>query len=85
VWRGYPDDGYYDTRWLVGLWSTHAKVEGIVLKAAWHWGDSSFINGPLGEPGSTTFYVGLPATWGSMDGDLMFSLFWGEGSLTGES
>jgi len=51
-------------------------VEGIVLKAAWHWGrDRSVINGPLGEPGRTSLYVGLPSTWGSMDGDQMFSLF----------
>jgi len=32
--EGYPDEGYYDTRWLTGLWSTQAKVEGIMLKAA---------------------------------------------------
>jgi hypothetical protein len=30
------------------------KVEGIVLKAAWHWvSDSSVVNDPLGEPGRT--------------------------------
>ena len=58
-----------------GLWSTQAKVEGIVLKAAWHWGsDSSVINDPLGEPGHTPLYVGLPSAWGSVDGDRMFSL-----------
>jgi len=39
------------TCWQMGLWSTQAKVEGIVLKAAWHWGsDSSVVNDPLGEP-----------------------------------
>jgi len=27
--EGYPDEGYYDTRWLTGLWSIQAKVEGI--------------------------------------------------------
>jgi len=49
-------------------------VEGIVLKAAWHWGsDSSVINDPLGKPGRTPSYVGLLFTWGSMDGDYMFS------------
>jgi hypothetical protein len=32
--EGYTVEGYYDTRWLTGLWSTQAKVEGIVLKAA---------------------------------------------------
>jgi len=68
----------------MGFWSTQAKVEGIVPKAAWHWGrDSSVINDPLGEPGCTPLYVGLPSAWGSMDGDLMFfsicrsAPFWG--------
>jgi hypothetical protein len=32
--EGYSDEGYYITRWLMGLWSTQAKVEGIMLKAA---------------------------------------------------
>jgi hypothetical protein len=32
-----------------GLWSTEAKVWGIVLKDAWHWGgDSSVANDPFG-------------------------------------
>ena len=54
MWWGYLDEGYYDTRWLTGLWSTQAKVEGIVLKAAWNWGSgSSVLNNPLGEPGHT--------------------------------
>jgi len=40
------------------LWSTQAKVEGIMLKAAWHWGsDSSVVNDPHGEPGHTPMYV----------------------------
>jgi len=30
--------GVATTHWLTGLWSTEAKVEGIVPKAAWHWG-----------------------------------------------
>jgi len=30
--RGYPVEDYHDTRW-----STQAKVEGMMLKAAWHW------------------------------------------------
>jgi len=48
----------------MGLWSTQTKVEGIVLKAAWHWGsDISVINDPLGEPGHTPLYVVLPSTW----------------------
>ena len=70
MWRAYPDEGCHDTSWLTGLWSTQAKVEGIVLEAAWHWSsDSSVANDPLGEPGRTPMYVGLPSTWGSVDGD----------------
>ena len=86
VVEGTPDEGCYDTRWLLGLWSTQAKVEGIVLKAAWHWGrDCSIVNDPLGEPGHTPLYVRLPSTWGSVDGDQMFSLFFMGGFLTGDS
>jgi len=56
----------------MGLWSTPAKVEGIVPKAAWHWGrDSSVVNDPLGEPGCTLLTVDLPSAWGSVDSDLM--------------
>ena len=81
MWRVYPDGGCYDTRWLIGPWSTQAKVEGIVPKTAWHWDrDSSVIN----EPGYTPLYVDLLSAWGSVDGDLMFFLcvyrrapFWG--------
>ena len=29
--KEYPDEGYYDTGWVMGLWSTQDKVEGIVL------------------------------------------------------
>jgi hypothetical protein len=73
--RAYPDVGCYDTGCLTGLWSTQAKVV-IVLKAAWHWGrDSSVINNPLGEPGHTPMYVGLPPAWGSVDGHLVFFLY----------
>jgi hypothetical protein len=64
VWRGYPDEGYYDTQWLTGLWSTQPKVESIRLKAAGYWGsDSSVVNDRLGEilVGRTQFYVGLPS------------------------
>jgi len=83
VWRGYPDEGYYHTRWLTGLWSTQAKVEGIVMQDAWHWGsDSRDVNDPLGESDRTPLYVGLSPAWGSVNGDRMFS--W-EGSLTGDS
>ena len=74
MWRAYPLEGYYETRWLTGLWSTQAIVESIVPKAAWHWGrDNSVVNDPLGEPGRTPLYVGLPSTWGSVNGDHMFS------------
>ena len=73
MWRGYPVEDYYDKRWLTGLWSTQAEVEGIVLKAAWHWGrDSSVVKDPLGEPGRTPVCVGLPSTCGSVDGDCVF-------------
>jgi hypothetical protein len=74
VWRGYPVEGYFYTHWLTGLWSTQAKVEGIVLKAAWHWGsDSRVVNNPFGEPGQTPLYVGLLSVWASVDSDRMFS------------
>jgi len=66
------------------LWCTQAKVEGIVLRAAWHWGrNSSVINEPLVEPGCTPLYVGLLSVWVSADCDLMFfpicrkAPFWG--------
>ena len=82
MWKGYPDEGCYDTRWLTGLWSTQAKVEGIVLKAAWHWGSESKV---VGEPDCTPLYVGLPSAWGSVDGDRMFSPISWEGSLAEDS
>jgi len=70
LWRAYPDEGCYDIGWLTGLWSIPAKVEGIVLRAAWHWGrDCSVLNNPLGESGYTPLYVGLPSMWGSVDSD----------------
>jgi hypothetical protein len=73
--EGHRLEGNYDTHWHAGLWSTQAKVEGIVLNAAWHWGrDSSVVNDPLGKSGRTALYVGHPFAWGSVDGDLMFSL-----------
>jgi hypothetical protein len=87
VWGGgYPDEGYYDTCWLTGLWSTQAMVEGIVLKAAWHWGsECSVVKDPLGEPGRTPLHVGLPSTWDSVDGDQILSPFLVGGLLIGES
>jgi hypothetical protein len=73
------------TRWLTGLWSTQAKVEGIMLKAAWHWDSEQCLNHPLGEPGCTPLYLGLASVWGSMDSDHMFSSFLWEDSLDGDS
>jgi hypothetical protein len=48
-----------------GLWSTEAKVWGIVPKAAWHWGgDSSVANGLFEAPGSiTSFSTGTGLCW----------------------
>jgi len=72
VCRGYSVEGYCVTCWLTGLASTLAKVEGIVLKDAWHWGsNNSVANDPLGEPGLTAFFAGLPSAWGSVDGDYL--------------
>jgi hypothetical protein len=79
--EGYTDEGNSDTHWLTGLWSTQAKVDGIMLKAAWHWGsDCSVVNDPHGEPGSTPMY-GLPSARGSVDGDRMFFQFFVGGFL----
>jgi hypothetical protein len=76
VWSGRPLEDYYDTRWLTGLWFTEAKVDGIVLKAAWHWrSDSSVVNDCLAEPGRIQLYVGFPSAWSSVDGDHNFSTF----------
>jgi hypothetical protein len=70
----------------MGLWSTQAKVEGIVPTAAWHWGsDSSVVNDPLGKPGRTQLYVGLLSTWDSVKGDCMFSPHFVGGLLFGDS
>ena len=82
MWSVYPVEGYYVTHWPTGLWSTQAKVEGIVLKAAWYWGSyTSIVNDPLGEPDRTQLYVGLPSAWGSVDGDRMFYPFSWKGSV----
>jgi len=70
----------------MGIWSAQAKVEVIVLKAAWHWGrDCSVVNDPLGEPGRTPLYVGLLSTWGSVDSEQIFSLFFVGGLCIGDS
>ena len=82
--------GYYlyNTGWPTGLWSTPAKVEGVVLKAAWQWGSNrSVVKGPFRVSGRTPLYVGLLSAWDSMDGEHIFPpppILW-EGSLTGES
>ena len=53
-------DGYYDTGWLTGLWSTHTKVDDVVPKSAWNWGGNCIVvNGTLGEPGRTPLCVSL--------------------------
>jgi len=54
----------------MGFYSTQAKVEHILLKAAWHCGTY-----PLGEQGRTPLYVGLPFAWVSMEGDYIFPYF----------
>ena len=78
----YPGEGYYNTHWLMGLWSTQARVEGIVLKAVWHLGRvCSVINVTLGEPGCTPLYVGLLSASGSMGGNHMLSPFFVGGLL----
>jgi len=65
--EGHPDEVYYDTCWLTWHWSIQAMVEGIVLKAVWHWvSDCSVVNDPLGEPGSTPMYARLSYPWGSV-------------------
>jgi hypothetical protein len=49
----------------MGLWFTEAKLEGVVLKAAWHWGsDNSVVNDRPGEPSRTQLYVGFPSLTG---------------------
>jgi hypothetical protein len=58
------------TCWLMGLWSTQAKVEGVVLKAAWHWGrDCSVVNGspsgtrPYPNVCRPSIHMGLHRRW----------------------
>jgi len=68
------------------LWSTQVKVEGIMLKAVWHWGsDGSVINDPFGEPGQAQWYVGLLSMWASWTVTVCFSPISWEISLTGDS
>ena len=82
----YPVEAYYDTRSLTGLWSTQAKVEGNVLKSAWHWGSDGMSSTiPLRNLAANPLYVGLPSAWGSLDGDYMFSANFVGGLLFGDS
>ena len=84
--KGHSVEGCYDTRWLTGLWSTQAKVEGIVLQAAWHWGsDCSVINDSLGEPGCTPLYVGLRLRGALLSATVCCSSVGCESSLTANS
>jgi hypothetical protein len=54
----------------MGLWSTQAKVEGTVIKAARHWGSQQQgLNEPLGEPSRIPLYAGLPSGSGSVSGN----------------
>ena len=55
-----------------------------MLKAAGNWGrDCIVVKNPLGEPGRTKLYVGLPSTWGSVDEDQIFSPFSRKGPYWG--
>ena len=52
--EGQPVEGYYDTQWLAGVWSTEAKVEGFMLKDTWHWGrDNNVVYDPLAKRSRT--------------------------------
>jgi hypothetical protein len=63
---------------LTGLWSTKAKVDGIMLKAARHWGSSSsVINNTLGKSGRNPLCVGLPSAWSSVEVTAVFRVSWG--------
>ena len=86
MWSLYPDGVCYDTRWLTGLWSTQGKVEGIVPRAARHWGrDISVVNDPLGEPDRTPLHVGLPSVWTAWTVTLCFPCMYVGGLLFGDS
>jgi len=86
LWGVYPDGGCYDTRWLTGLWSTQAKVEGVVPTAAWHCGrDCGVVNDALGEPGRTPLYIGLPSAGAPWTVTVCFSCMYVEGLIFGYS
>jgi len=57
-----------------GLWSTQAKVEGIVPKAAWHWGrDSSVIMISLGNQATLHYMQALSVRGAPWTATLCFS------------
>jgi hypothetical protein len=67
---GYLVEGYHDSCWLMGLWSTQAKVEGMCRRLRGTGViNSSVQNDPFGESGHTPLYGGLPSVWCSADGD----------------
>jgi len=70
---GYRGSGLPKPSWKVSCWRLHGT--GV---------DCSVVNDPLGEPGCTPLYVSLPSTWGSVDGDQMFPLFFMGRLLTGD-
>jgi len=62
-------EGVNTYRRLTGL-MVHAKVSGIMPRAAWYCGgDSSTTNNPFRAPGSTPLYLCLPPICGSVGGD----------------
>jgi hypothetical protein len=82
VWSVYPNEGCYDTlvNWALvypGQGGRY-RAEGCMALGS----DGSVVNDPTGELDRTPLYVGLPYTWGFVDGDRIFSLFSWEGSLT---
>jgi len=58
VWRGYPDEGYCDTLAYGAL--VYPSQGGRYHAEGCMASDSSVVNHPLGEPGHTPLYGGLP-------------------------
>jgi len=83
---GYTLLGFAMTRWLTGLWSTQAKVDGIVSMTAWLCGkDSSVSNDPLREPVRNPLYISFPSALVSLNGELIFFHILLNGSFFGEN
>ena len=71
MFRVYAVQFCYDTRWLMGLCSTQAKMEDTVLKAAWYYGTNcegtkqhSFVcrpSVPVGILGGECIF--FPTSW----------------------